>query len=85
MRYGKFKVGILETDDMYGDVSMNANAICGDEEILWKTIDPRPRSYLRTIKTITKLQDPNGAKDGKFTDFNNNGQSDYIDLLSGEG
>lgn len=61
---------------------MNANAVCGDEEILWKSVDPRPRSYLRTIKIITKLQDPNATKEGKFTDFNGNGQSDYIDLLS---
>jgi hypothetical protein len=25
---GKFHVGVLETDDIYGDVSMNANSVC---------------------------------------------------------
>lgn len=28
LKYGTFKVGILETDDQYGDVSMNANSLC---------------------------------------------------------
>ena len=64
---------------------MNANAVCGDNETLYKSTDPRPRSYIKTIKSITPLEDPNGSKDGKFTDFNGNKQPDYIDLLSGEG
>lgn len=64
---------------------MNANAICGDNETLYKSIDPRPRSYVKTLKSIIPLEDPSGSKDGKFTDFNGNKQPDYIDLLSGEG
>lgn len=82
---GKFHVGILETDDIYGDVSMNANAICGEQEILWKTIVPTPRTYTRTLKDIKKSGDVAGSQKGKFTDFNNNGSPDYIDLLSGIG
>lgn len=50
--FGKFKVGILETDDIYGDVSMNANAICGEEEIMWKSVQPAPRSYEKIKKEI---------------------------------
>lgn len=82
---GKFHVGLLESDDAYGDVSMNANAICGDQEILWKTIPPVPRTYTRTLKEIVKGGDTAGSQKGKFTDFNNNGSPDYIDLLSGQG
>jgi hypothetical protein len=64
---------------------MNANAICGDNETLYKSIDPRPRSYVKTLKSIIPLEDPSGSKGGKFTDFNGNKQPDYIDLLSGDG
>jgi hypothetical protein len=85
VRYGKFKVGELERGDNLGDVSMNANAVCGDDEILYRSTDPRPRSYVKTLQSITTLEDPNGSKDGKFTDFNGNKQPDYIDLLSWEG
>ncbi len=82
---GKFHVGILDPDDTYGDVSMNANAICGEQEILWKTIVPTPRTYTRTLKDIVKSGDVAGSQKGKFTDFNGNGSPDYIDLLSGIG
>jgi uncharacterized repeat protein (TIGR01451 family) len=82
---GKFHVGVLETDDIYGDVSMKANAICGEQEILWKTVTPTPRSYLRTLKDVKKAGDVTGAQKGKFTDYNNNGSPDYIDLLNGTG
>lgn len=60
--FGKFKVGILETDDAYGDVSMNANAICGEEEIMWKSIQPAPRSYEKIKKEIVPKGDATGEQ-----------------------
>lgn len=80
LKYGTFKVGILETDDTYGDVAMNANSLCGDEELLWKST--AVRSYEKTLKKIEASGDSGTALRGKFTDFNENGQPDYIDLLS---
>ncbi len=50
LAFGKFRVGLLESDDQFGDVAMNANGLCGEAEVLWKTVDPRPRSYTRTVK-----------------------------------
>lgn len=84
LRFGKFKAGLLETDDIYGDVSMNANSLCGNEEILWKSIPPGPRTYEKTLKEIIPAGDTTGSMNGKFTDFNQNGQPDYLDLLSGD-
>jgi hypothetical protein len=85
LSYGKFRVGIFETDDVYGDVALNGNAVCGDEEIVWKSTTPAPRSYIRVKRAPQNQGDASGKLDGKFTDFNGNGQPDYIDLLSGEG
>ena len=82
VRFGGFKVGLLETDDIYGDVSMSANAVCGEAETLWKSIEPYPRTYTKIRKEIPSLGDTKNALGGKFTDFNFNGQPDYIDLLS---
>ncbi len=85
VRFGNFKVGLLATDDAYGDVSMSANAVCGEAETLWKTIEPFPRTYTKILKEAPENGDTKNALGGRFTDFNLNGQSDYIDLLSGTG
>ncbi len=83
LAFGQFHVGIFETDDSYGDVTLNGNAICGEQEIEWKST--AIRSYNRIEKAIVAQGDASGKLDGKFTDFNSNSQPDYIDLLSGDG
>lgn len=85
LAFGKFRVGLLETDDEFGDVAMNANGLCGEAEVIWKTVDPRPRSYERITKEGTSPTGSTSQLQGRFTDFNHNGQPDYIDLISGSG
>lgn len=80
--FGKFFVGKLETDDVYGDVAMRANNVCQSDATLWKSIRPYPRSYLRTTKTFAVSNSGNaGGMAGKLIDSNRNGQPDYTDLI----
>lgn len=68
---GKFNVGRLESDDIYGDVSMNSSGVCGKGEVEWKSTNPAPRNYEKINKEFTAT----GAK--TFVDENNNGIPDY--------
>jgi hypothetical protein len=82
--FGKFIVGRLETDDVYGDVAMKANNICGEAMTLWKSVRPGPRDYTKITRTFAKDQGDAGGLAGKFIDSNANGQPDYIDVLASE-
>lgn len=51
---------------------------------LWKSVKPNPRSFEKTTRTFSKTVDDAGGLAGKFIDMNENGQPDYIDVLSAE-
>lgn len=85
LAFGKFRVGLIEKDDELGDVAMIANGLCGEAEIIWKTVNPRPRSYEKITKETNTTPAGSSQLQGRFTDFNHNGQPDYIDLISGSG
>lgn len=53
---GKIDVGVLEQDDVYGDMALNPNKVCGATYILWKST--AARAYSKTDKTFQSEATP---------------------------
>lgn len=87
--FGKMQVGLLEKkevgDDIYGDVSLSPNNMCGGELTMWRSVEPYARSYEKGTKKLvdnSKLPDEL-LKNG--IDADKNGVPDYIDELMSKG
>lgn len=82
-------VGLLEKgevgDDIYGDISLSPNNMCGGDLIMWRSVPPYPRSYEKGSKQfIDNAVLPDSLAQNAI-DVNKNGIPDYIDTLIASG
>lgn len=83
--FGKMSVGLLEKgeagDDIYGDISLSPNNICGGELIMWRSVPPFPRSYEKGKKKFRDNSELPEELRKNSIDLDKNGVPDYIDEL----
>ena len=88
---GDMRVGLLEKketgDDIYGDISIAPNNICGGNLIMWRSIPSFPRNYEKGNKQFADNSVLPDSLSQNAIDLDSNGIPDYIDELikSGKG
>lgn len=89
--FGKMQVGLLEKgevgDDIYGDISLSPNNICGGDLMMWRSVEPFPRSYEKGNRKLVDRSVLPEELQKNGIDLDKNGIPDYIDELikSGKG
>lgn len=92
--YGKMTVGLLEKnevgDDIYGDIALSPNNMCGGSLIMWRSVPPftpLARNYEKGTKTFADHSVLPDELKQNTVDADKNGIPDYIDGLikSGSG
>lgn len=89
--FGKMQVGLLEKgepgDDIYGDISLSPNNICGGDLMMWRSVEPYARSYEKGSKKFADNSKLPEELRKNTIDLDGNGIPDYIDELikSGKG
>lgn len=83
--FGEMKVGLLEKgeagDDKYGDISLSPNNMCGGDLMMWRSVEPYPRSYEKGTKKLADHSELPGDLQKNSVDLDKNGIPDYIDEL----
>lgn len=84
--FGRITVGLLEKgevgDDIYGDIAMSPNNMCGGSVTIWRSVDPAPRSYQKGIKNFEDTSKLPEELEQNTIDKDKNGVPDYIDALT---
>lgn len=87
--FGKMTVGLLEKgeagDDIYGDIGLSPNNICGGTMIMWRSIQLYPRSYKKGTKLFVDNSILPDSLAQNAIDLNKNRIPDYIDALIASG
>lgn len=87
--FGVMGVGLLEKgeagDDIYGDISLSPNNICGGDLMMWRSVEPYLRSYQKGSKTFVDNSVLPDSLAQNAIDLNKNGIPDYIDTLIASG
>lgn len=83
--FGKMGVGLLEKgesgDDIYGDISLSPNNMCGGELMMWRSVEPYARSYEKGVKKFTDRSELPEELRKNTIDLDKNGIPDYVDEL----
>jgi len=89
--FGKMGVGLLEKgeagDDIYGDISLAPNNMCGGELMMWRSLESAVRTYEKGTKKFVDNSVLPEELAKNAIDEDENGIPDYIDELikSGNG
>lgn len=83
--FGEMKVGLLEKgekgDDKYGDISISPNNMCGGDLMMWRSVEPFPRTYEKGNKKLADRSELPEELKKNSVDTDHNGIPDYVDEL----